>query len=88
MNEIAAATRRVIEGLLERVDNCPPSVAKAFESMQGNDPARHGPRLALAAITAEIRADQRLAESAIFVWIFDPSEKFAPRTLKASLAIE
>jgi hypothetical protein len=32
MNEVAAATRRVIEGLLESPDNCPGSIAKAFES--------------------------------------------------------
>lgn len=40
MNEVAAVTRRLIEGLLERLDNCPTSVAKAFESKMGMEAAR------------------------------------------------
>jgi hypothetical protein len=39
-HEVAAVTRRLIEGLLERPDNCPVSIAKAFESQMAVKAAR------------------------------------------------
>jgi len=40
MNEVAAVTRRLIDGLLGRLDNCPIAVAKAFENKVGIEQAR------------------------------------------------
>jgi hypothetical protein len=40
MNEVAAVTRRLIEGLLSEPDNCPVQIAKAFDGKKGIDQTR------------------------------------------------
>jgi ParB/RepB/Spo0J family partition protein len=40
MNEVAAATRRIIEGVLESSDNCPKIIARLFDGARGLENAR------------------------------------------------